>query len=210
MLCPAYRIDWKTNMVTLPEVAEQEEKARIPAGNIIAENISSEDYLEHYAAHFCEWVEGYVIKMSPIHVKHFIITDYLARLFHPYLRVTKVGVYRAAPFVMEMPSGKKREPDLQTILKENYDRLKPTLVAGAADICIEVMSPGTEAVDRGDKFTEYEKAGVCEYWMLDPMREESLFYRLNENGIFMPQRPDANGVYRTLLLPGFALHVPTL
>lgn len=197
-------------MAALPEIVHEEKLRARPAGNIIAENVSAEEYMDRYAEHFCEWVEGYVIKMSPIHVRHFIVTDYLATSFRIYCRRTKVGVYRVAPFLMKLSEMVKREPDLMIILKENYGKLKPMLVESAADIVIEVLSPGTEVTDRGEKFTEYEKFGVREYWLLDVIREETLFYRLNDQGIFMPQRPDANENYRTPLLPGFVLHIPTL
>ncbi len=33
-------------------------------GEVVATNVSLEDYMENYAADFCEWVEGVVIKMS--------------------------------------------------------------------------------------------------------------------------------------------------
>ena len=104
----------------------------------------------------------------------------------------------------------KREPDLFIVLNENLARLTQTYLDGPADICIEISSPGTEDVDRGDKFLEYEKGGVGEYWLFDPRRLEALFYRLNADGLYEPQRPDENGNYRTPLLPNFVLHVPAL
>jgi Uma2 family endonuclease len=81
---------------------------------------------------------------------------------------------------------------------------------GAADICVEVVSQESSRRDRGEKFEEYEKLGVGEYWIWDPLRSEASFYRLNKSGVYTRQSEDADGNYRTPLLPGLAVHVPTL
>ena len=44
---------------------------------------------------------------------------------------------------------------------------------GAADICIEVISPESVIRDRGEKFEEYERGGVGEYWIFDYLRARS-------------------------------------
>jgi Uma2 family endonuclease len=178
---------------------------------IIATGVSFEEYMEKYAGDFCELVEGNVIKKPPIHERHDELSRYLSVLFGAYFAVKPIGIIRRAPFVMRaLPELPKREPDLQIILKTNPKQPKPTLMDGAADICIEIVSPGSEDTDRGEKFIEYEKGGVGEYWIFDHRRKEALFYRLNEEGVYIPQYADDDGNYRTPILPGFALHVPTL
>ena len=81
---------------------------------------------------------------------------------------------------------------------------------GPADIVIEIVSE--ESIDRnhGTKFEEYEKGGVPEYWIIDPLHEESRFYRLHEDGRYRRQAEDGGGHYETPALPGLKLHVPTL
>ncbi|NWG16822.1 MAG: Uma2 family endonuclease [Chloroflexi bacterium] len=177
-----------------------------------APQVSLEAYLERHAAHFCEWVEGEVIPMSPISLDHISATDYLSLLLRIYFTFRPIGRVIPAPFVMRLPAfpNRRREPDLQIILKDNPGTLTETYMDGPADICIEVVSAESVARDHGDKFEEYEKGGVREYWIVDPIRSEGRFYRRSDEGIFLRQTEDAEGFYRTPLLPGFALHVPTL
>jgi Uma2 family endonuclease len=39
---------------------------------------------------------------------------------------------------------------------------------GAPDLIVEVLSPSTEARDRGAKYELYERYGVREYWLAHP------------------------------------------
>lgn len=184
---------------------------RPQTGEILATGVSFEEYLERFAGMHCELVEGNVIKMSPVHERHDKLVRYEVLLLEAYFALNPIGEIRQDPFVMSsLPELPKRQPDIQIILGDNRVHLKPTFMDGPADICIEVSSPGTEDVDRGEKFIEYEKGGVGEYWIFDPLRREALFYKLNVDGMYSPQTVDANGNYQTPLLPGLLVHVPTL
>jgi Uma2 family endonuclease len=183
----------------------------VPSGEIIATGVSEEEYLEKYAADFCEWVDGTVIKMAPATFRHNLIIGYLYMLLNAYFDLKPTGLVALSPFLQRLPEiNIAREPDLIVVLNSNPGQFTNTAMIGAADICIEVVSQESVARDRGDKFQEYEKGGVGEYWIFDYLRTEALFYRRNAGGIFVRQAEDADGNYRTPLLPGLALHVPTL
>lgn len=182
----------------------------LPAGQIVAMDVSEDDYMRDYAESFHEWIEGVVIKMSPVSGKHDDLTAYLRSLLDAYFALNPIGKVRSAPFVMRLKKLKsRREPDLQLILNTNSGKLEATYMDGAAGICIEVVSLGTESTDYGDKFKEYENGGVREYWIIDPIREECRFHRLSDAKLYKQMIPD-NDSYETSLLPQFKFHVPTL
>jgi len=183
----------------------------VTSGEIIATGVSWEDYIKHYAAYYYEWVEGTVVKMSPAGLPHNDLISYLLKLLEFYFELRPIGRVILSPFPMKMAAiSRSREPDLMVVLKSNPHKLTDTYMDGAADICIEVVSPESGERDHGEKFIEYEKAGVPEYWILDKLRKESRFYRLTDSGVYSPQKPDSDGNYRTVTLPQFILHVPTL
>ena len=183
----------------------------IPASEIVATGVSAEDYLALYAETFHEWVEGVVVKMSPVTLHHALLTQYLLQWLNAYFALNPIGRVVGEPFVMRMDAiGRFREPDLQIILNDNPGQLTDTAMIGPADICIEVVSPESVARDYGDKFTEYEKAGVREYWIIDPLRQRCDFNRRSTAGIYIEMEPDDTAHYRTPLLPKLALHIPTL
>lgn len=198
--------------------AERIQSTSLADSRIIATDVPADVYMREYANQHCEWINGTVYKMSPIHIKHQGITRYLSNWLQAYLSLKPIGKIQEDPFVMRLTytdkEGEKhevrRQPDIQVILNDNPGKLQPTMMDGPADIVIEVISPGSVSVDRGDKYEEYRQGGVREYWIVDPLNDECLFYRLNDDGIYKPQYVDADDHYRTPHLPGFALHIPTL
>lgn len=191
--------------------------ATLPSGHIVASDISEDDYLEHYAEHSYEWVQGVLLKMSPVSAEHAAIVDYLRDMLRAYMELRPIGVVRTERFVQRLQWPDKRslrEPDLMVILDSNEHTLTNTYMDGPADICIEVVSLGTANIDYGDKLTEYEQGGVPEYWIIDPIRKQATFYHLQRlQGQVSPryQRVDVAGDgYETPRLPGLKLHIPTL
>ena len=185
--------------------------ADIPAGEIIATGVSEADYLEKYAADFCEWVDGQVIRIAPETFRHGALLSYLATLLEAYCELKPIATSIHWPLPMRLPTVRVcREPNLMIVLKPREFTNADTALNGAADICIEVISPESIKRDRGDKFEEYEKGGVGEYWIWDILRAQALFYRLNGDGVYLGQSEDADGNYRPPLLPELVVNVPTL
>jgi Uma2 family endonuclease len=184
---------------------------RTISGQIIATDISAEEYMERYAADFCEWVEGIVIKMSPETLRHDPLIYYVRNLLDVYFTLRPIGKVLDAPFVMRShPKAPRREPDSQVILNTNSGVLTDTFMDGPADVCIEIVSPDSVDRDYTEKPPEYQKGGVREYRILDPLENKTRFYRLNDVGVYVLYSEDAEGNYRTPLLQDLEFHVPTL
>ncbi len=177
---------------------------------IVATDVPFEDYMERYAEWFYELSNGQVYKMPIITLKHNEMTMYLSLNFECYFAYWQVARIVQAPFTMKLADNFVREPDITVILTLSWERLTYYYVDGPADICIEVVSPYSRKIDLVDKFAEYEKFGVPEYWLVEPERKDARFYRLNAEGSYEAFREDAEGNYRTPALPGFVLNVPLL
>jgi hypothetical protein len=119
-----------------------------------------------------------------------------------------------APFpdvrlVTKLPRG-RRAGSCSSSLEEHLERLRETYVDGPADIVIEIVSSESGPRDRGEKFYEYEAAGVYEYWLIDPGRHQAEFYRLDSEGHYQWVLPDPTGVFRSEALPDFSLKIEWL
>lgn len=117
------------------------------------------------------------------------------------------GIYYA-PFDVVFSEFDVVEPDLLYISHERAEEiLTPTNVRGVPELVIEIASKGTRKRDETIKRRLYERAGVDEYWVVDPAIEVVRAYRRGETGFARPTEysREAGEVLATTLLPGFAL-----
>lgn len=73
------------------------------------------------------------------------------------------------------------QPDILFVAKENLHMIKERGVFGAPDLIVEILSPETWRYDKEDKKDEYERSGVKEYWMVDPLSKETEGFILFNN-----------------------------
>jgi Uma2 family endonuclease len=153
-----------------------------------------------------EWVEGKILLMSPPSSHHQKLVVFLVTLLNLYVSTRNLGAIFTAPFQMrlhEPPRG--REPDILFVAQANLGRITKQYLDGPADLVVEVISPESSGRDRGDKFYEYEMAGVREYWLIDPQREQVEFYRLDAQGHYTLALGGHTGEYTSIVIPGLTL-----
>jgi Uma2 family endonuclease len=75
----------------------------------------------------------------------------------------------------------------------------------APDLCIEILSPSTEATDRGRKLQVFARYGVPEYWIVDPGAEVIEVHRLEAGGYVLAQRASGDDEVRSPVVDGAAL-----
>jgi len=150
-----------------------------------------------------EWVDGKVIMTSPASRPHQKLVSFLNRVVGDYVEFHQLGEFLIAPFQMRLANS-GREPDCLFVSTNHLDRLRRTYLDGPADLVVEIISPESIGRDRGDKFFEYEEAGIPEFWLLDPQTRRAEFYQLDAAGRYQPIQP-VDGVYRSAIITGFWL-----
>lgn len=179
-------------------------------GSPTVPRITFEEFLVKYDGQHAEWFpDGTVLVHMAANEKHQNILIFLTSLLNLFLSLKQIGRMMVAPFTMKVSDDQPaREPDIMILLNEHLDRIGATRLRGAADIAIEIVSPESVARDYGDKFEEYERAGVTEYWLFDPEREVARVCELSligEKRVYKERPLDAQGRLTSGLLPGFTL-----
>jgi Uma2 family endonuclease len=153
-----------------------------------------------------ELTEGRVVTTSPASDSHQELVAWLAAVLRLYVKGLAIGRVRIAPFLMRLLPDTAREPDLLFVANDHLDRVKETYVDGPADLVVEIVSADSVGRDRGEKYYEYEQAGIPEYWLIDSRTRRAEFYQL-QGAYYQPVLPDAQGIYHSRTLPGFWLNV---
>lgn len=134
------------------------------------------------------------------------IVAFLFEVLLLFIRQAKLGTVRFAGLKVKLRTGKYREPDVLFIRSENESRRQNAFWLWA-DLVMEVVSEGNRSHDLETKRSEYSRAGIPEYWIVDPMLKEITVLKLAD------QSYEPAGVYHTgemaasVLLPGFAVDV---
>ena len=74
-------------------------------------------------------------------------------------------------------------PDVLIICDKN--KIKANWIDGAPDLVVEVLSPSTTSNDRGIKKDVYERAGVKEYWIVDPIAKSIEVHYLKDGRLVL-------------------------
>lgn len=157
-----------------------------------------------------EWIDGEVVYHVPPTSYHQIIVILLTKLAGGFIDQLGLGSLHIAPFEVKLwPGGPSREPDVFFVGNDKLGQVGAKRFDGAPDLVVEVISPTSVTLDRITKFHEYERAGVGEYWIIDPrpFQQQADFYVRDESGLFVPAAIDDEGVYHAHVVPGFRLRV---
>ena len=174
--------------------------------------VTFEDFLEWLNPDVhAEWVDGEVVMAPPPSTEHQMLRDFLLKIVGIYAEAQALGMTLSAPYLMRLPNRPSgREPDLLFLSQERAGNITHQLLDGPADLVVEIVSPESIGRDRGEKFVEYEAAGVSEYWLIDPLRQQAEFYQLGADERYRPGAIGGDGVYQSLVLKGFWLRVEWL
>ena len=105
------------------------------------------------------------------------------------------------------------EPDLVFVAPDQLDILTARNIQGTPALVIEVQSPSTRTRDREIKRRLYERAGVREYWLVDPDLNAVTVYRRATDGAFPAMAAltaGAHDMLATPLVPGWSVTLARL
>lgn len=152
--------------------------------NISAPEMTYEEFLRKYEGQYAEYVGSKVIVNMTVTETHNRLTNFLSTLMQVFVEQKKLGKIYGEPYQMKMEIDgeiRGREPDIFFVKTENTERIGEQYFEGGADLVVEVVSPESVNRDTQEKFREYEKAGVEEYWLIDYSRRTAKFYGFDKN-----------------------------
>ena len=157
-----------------------------------------------------ELIDGeHYVTPSP-NTRHQQISGDLFALIWMYLETHSIGRVFHAPYDVVFSEFDVVEPDLLYLSNERAaEAVTPQHVRGVPNIVVEIASPGTRRRDETIKRRLYDRAGVSEYWVVDPETDVVRVYRRSDEGFgrAIELSRDAGDVLATPLLPGLDLQL---
>jgi len=118
-----------------------------------------------------EFINGEVIVHTPVKLEHNIVSQNLLVLLSTYVRKHHLGFVGYEKILITLTRN-DYEPDICYFGQAKAQAFTPEQMKfPAPDLVVEILSPATEAFDRGIKFRDYATHGVTEYWIVDPHQE---------------------------------------
>ena len=110
-----------------------------------------------------------VLYMTPVPgTGHQSVSARLVTFLVTHVEFAGLGRVFAAPVDVELAPDTVGQPDIVVVLDANRSRITPFRIIGAPDLVVEILSPSTAGYDRREKQDAYARAGVGEYWIVDP------------------------------------------
>lgn len=169
---------------------------------------SFSDYLSWDESDRVELLDGELIMMAPPARIHQEISVELTRQLANFLEGKRCRVYHA-PFAVRLfeqdgdtPEDVKTvvEPDISVVCDPG--KLDGRGCKGAPDMVMEILSPSTQRHDRLVKLDLYQRAGVREYWIVDPDSRTVQVFLLEHGSVLPHEVYERDAVAKVNVLDG--------
>lgn len=159
-----------------------------------------------------EYINGQIFAMTGGTIPHNDIALNLASALKNHLRGKGCKVQMADAKLGVSQNGPFHYPDVMVSCDPRDQRARKVIYHPC--LIVEVLSPSTEAFDRGKKFRHYRRIDTLkEYVLIDADKMYVECYRLNERGkweltSYSPEEATANGTKLEVYLPSVDFHCP--
>lgn len=131
-----------------------------------------------------EIIEGELFVTPAPTTDHQYSSGELYFLLKEFIRRNQLGELYYAPYEVHLSEDSRPvQPDLLFIRTENAPKGGTAYFVGIPDLVVEILSRSSIRLDTNTKFTLYEKAGIAEYWIVDPKARTVRVFVLEE-GIY--------------------------
>ncbi len=163
------------------------------------------DYLTWDDGQRWEIIDGEAYNMSPAPlICHQRISRNLALMLLPFFRGKSCEAF-IAPTDVVLDESNVVQPDLIVVCDRST--ITDRCVQGAPDLVIEILSPSTSTRDRRLKKALYERFGVAEYLIVDPVAESVDRYLLVDGRYGSPEIFDWSEPLTLNLFPELILNL---
>ena len=170
------------------------------------------DYLTWSGTYGNEVIDGIAYVRAPPGPSrlHQEVVGELHRQIANSLQGKRARVY-AAPFDIRLPKHGDADDQIDTVIQPDViivcdlHKLDDRGLRGAPDWIAEVLSPSTATYDRTTKLRVFERAGVPEVWLIDPVDRTVAIHRIADGQYGPPVVLELRGQTVIAAVPGVSI-----
>ena len=156
-----------------------------------------------------EIINGKLLRKQAPTTDHQAISAEIVFRMMSFVKQKKTGRVLFAPLDVVLEQTNMYHPDILFIKKERFFIIdeKEKIVMGAPDLVVEILSRSTAKDDKGEKKDNYERFGVKEYWLVDPVKKSFEVYTLIEDRFRLTTYLEETGNLTSTSLDGFSMNI---
>ena len=145
-----------------------------------------------------------VMSPSPVPLHQVISVRIVNAMFNFLNSINDNGFLVCAPMDVKLDEGNVFQPDILYITEARKAEIIKDRIEGAPDLIIEILSPSNAYYDLRQKKDTYEKYGVKEYIIIDPIAENAELYALKGGVYYLHQKAQKSEHLNSLIIENFA------
>ena len=158
-----------------------------------------------------EIIDGVLYMTNAPDPEHQHVVMVIAGTLWNLAQAGQLGTVYTAPIEVHLPGiAQPVQPDVLFIAEARREIMKAKFIEGAPDLIVEVTSPSTARADRKVKLDAYERAGVQEYWIVNPRTRVIEIYVLTRGEYALHGEYKAGERVTSSVLPGLELLTDTV
>ena len=140
---------------------------------------------------------------SPATFEHEEIINFVQSTMRIFVDARRLGTVVSSNAGFRLSEHNVFQPDISFVSTTRLHQMEDVVFDGAPDIAVEVISPSSRHYDTVEKKINYGRYGVGEYWLIDPIGRDAVFYtRIDSQLVPIPAEP---GTVRSQWLDGYWL-----
>lgn len=162
-------------------------------------------------AHRYELLRGRIVMTPPAAYPHGAIETRISAPMSVFVRASGLGEVFGSSQGFRLPTDDIVEPDVAFVARARLEAAAPVVgefLRVVPDVVVEILSPSTRDYDVNEKRGIYERAGVREYWLVDPDARRVTILSLDDRGAFRDRSDLVRGGFASSgVLEGFRLEL---
>jgi Uma2 family endonuclease len=158
-----------------------------------------------------ELIDGDIVKRNAPTPQHQRYSRLITKALDAFVTTNQSGEIFYSPIDVFLDDENAPQPDILFVPNAQAHIVTKNGIEGIPPLVVEIISPSSAYRDRVTKRALYERVGVAEYWLVDPVELLVEIFTLAEGRYqLLSAATPTEGILASIVLPGLVVDVAVL